>query len=208
MHNLVTIFFTGLFISFLGTLPLGTLNVAAMQIGLTENTRKAIQFSLGVALVEILYVSLSLQGFDWIIANHTIFYVLEWCTVLVFTILAVSSLLAARNANPAAKNILLKNELHRFWLGFTMSALNPVQVPFWFIWSTYLISNKILLQTKAHFTVYTIGIGVGTLGGLAIFIFAGRWLLAESKGQLPCRERYCGYSLYHFCRYTIIPCVA
>ena len=67
--------------------------------------------------------------------------------------------------------------MNRFWLGFTMSAINPVQIPFWFIWSTYLLSNKILLPLTLHFNVYTAGIGAGTLAGLAIFIFAGRWLL-------------------------------
>ncbi len=67
--------------------------------------------------------------------------------------------------------------MNRFWLGFTMSAINPVQVPFWFIWSSYLLSNKILLPLTLHFNVYTAGIGVGTLTGLALFIFAGRWLI-------------------------------
>jgi threonine/homoserine/homoserine lactone efflux protein len=179
MHSLFTIFFTGLFISLLGTLPLGSLNVSAMQVAITENTKKAIQFASGVALVEIIYVRLSLLGIDWIMANKNIFYILEWVTVLVFTVLAISSFMAARNSNPAAKNILLNNTMHRFWLGFTMSAVNPVQIPFWFIWSTYLISNKILLQNRINFNVYTVGIGIGTLAGLAIFIFAGKWLMRK-----------------------------
>jgi threonine/homoserine/homoserine lactone efflux protein len=179
MFSLFSIFFTGLFISFLGSLPLGSLNVSAMQVAITENTKKAIQFSMGVALVELLYVRLSLQGINWILANHTFFYLLEWLTVLVFAVLAVSSFIAARNSNPAARNILLNNSMHRFWLGFTMSAVNPVQIPFWFIWSTYLISNKILLQNNLHFNIYTLGVAAGTLGGLAIFIFAGRWLMQK-----------------------------
>ena len=73
--------------------------------------------------------------------------------------------------------------MNRFWLGFTMSAINPVQIPFWFIWSTYLLSNKILLPLPLHFNIYTLGIGTGTLGGLAIFIFAGRWLLNKLKAS-------------------------
>jgi threonine/homoserine/homoserine lactone efflux protein len=166
-------------ISFLGALPLGSLNVSAMQIAITENTRKAIRFSLGVALVEILYVRLSLQGIDWVIAHRQLFYILEWATVFLFLVLAISSFLAARKKNSSTKNILLNNSMNRFWLGFTMSAINPVQIPFWFIWSTYLLSNKILLPQAAHFNMYTAGIGIGTLAGLAIFIFAGSWLLRK-----------------------------
>ena len=176
MLSLLTIFFIGMLISFLGALPLGSLNVSAMQIAITENTRKAIFFSLGVALVEILYVRLSLQGIDWVIAHQQLFYILEWATVFLFVVLAFSSFMVARKKNSQAKNILLNNRMNRFWLGFTMSAINPVQIPFWFIWSTTLLSNEILLPQPAQFNSYTAGIGIGTLAGLGLFIFAGRWL--------------------------------
>ena len=91
MFSLLAIFFTGMLISFLGSLPLGSLNVSAMQVAITENTRNAIQFSLGVALVEILYVRLSLQGIDWVLANQQLFYILEWVTVFIFILMAASS---------------------------------------------------------------------------------------------------------------------
>src|SRR5437867_299414 len=99
MFSLVTIFFIGMLISFLGSLPLGSLNVSAMQVAITENTKNAVMFSLGVALVEILYVRLSLQGIDWVIANQRLFYILEWITVFLFIILAASSFWAAGKKN-------------------------------------------------------------------------------------------------------------
>ena len=89
MIDLIKVFFTGMLISFLGSLPLGTLNVSAMQIGIQENLKNAIRFSLGVALVEILYVRLSLTGIDWVIEHETLFNVLQWITVFIFIILAI-----------------------------------------------------------------------------------------------------------------------
>ena len=68
-------------------------------------------------------------------------------------------------------------------LGLSMSALNPVQIPFWFIWSTYLLSNKFLQPTEWQFNVYTAGIGVGTIIGLAIFIFAGKWVVHKLQAS-------------------------
>ena len=56
-------------ISLLGTLPLGTLNIAAMQVSISEGVRQGIYFSLGVALVEVLYVRLSVVGISWIMKN-------------------------------------------------------------------------------------------------------------------------------------------
>jgi len=176
MSELIRVFFTGMVISLLGALPLGTLNVTAMQIAVQENSRNAIQFSIGVALVEILYVRISLKGMNWVMENQQIFNILEWCTVMLFIVLAVGSFLTARKSRDQ-KNILLKNNMNRFFLGLTMSAINPVQIPFWFIWSTYLLSNQFLKSTAWHFNIYTAGIGAGTLAALALFIYAGKWVV-------------------------------
>ncbi len=182
MFEIIRIFFTGLLISLLGALPLGTLNITAMQVSIQENSRNAIKFSLGVALVEIAYVRISLQGMNWVIKHHTLFYVLEWLTVLLFIILAISSFVSAKKSRDQ-KNVLLNNKMNRFFLGFTMSALNPVQIPFWFIWSTYLLSTNVLKPTETQFNSYTVGIGFGTLLGLAIFIFAGKWLVNKLQAS-------------------------
>ncbi len=178
MFELLRIFSTGLLISMLGALPLGTLNITAMQISVQENSRNAIHYAIGVALIEITYVRLSLKGMNWVMRNQTIFHVLEWATVFLFIILAVSSFITAGKSRDQ-KTILLNNKLNRFFLGLSMSALNPVQIPFWFIWSTYLLSNSFLKPTELHFNVFTAGIGVGTTIALCIFIYAGKWLAVK-----------------------------
>src|SRR6267378_710352 len=98
---LLRIFFTGLFISFLGTLPLGTLNVAAMQIAVSDGVRVAIYFALGVLLVEIIYVRISLIGMNWVRKQKQLFRWLEWVTLLIIVALAISSFIAA--INPSVK---------------------------------------------------------------------------------------------------------
>ncbi|MEJ7768826.1 MAG: LysE family transporter [Chitinophagaceae bacterium] len=182
MFDLIRVFSTGLLISVLGSLPLGTLNVTAMQVSVQENSRQAIKFSLGAALVEILYVRISLKGMDWVMENQRLFRILEWVTVFLFIALAISSFITARKSRDQ-KNILLDNNMNRFLLGFTMSAVNPVQIPFWFIWSTYLLSNRFLEPTELEFNVYTAGIGAGTLAGFSVFVFAGKWLVNKLKAS-------------------------
>lgn len=181
MIDLIRVFFTGMLISVLGSLPLGSLNVAAMQIGISENLKNAFKFSVGVMLVEVIYVRVSLTGMDWVVRNKTLFTVLEWATVVLFLVLGISSFLAARKTAKAKTSLLLNNKMDRFFLGAFMSAINPVQIPFWFLWSTYLLSNKVLMPDGWQFTWYTIGIGIGTLMGEAIYIFAGRWLMNKLK---------------------------
>lgn len=175
--QLLRILCVGLGISFLGTLPLGTLNVAAMQIAVTDGLRPALEFSLGALLVEICYVRLSLVAMDWVRRQERIFKFLNWFTLLIIIALAVSSFMAAAHPAGEGKNVILSNTMPRFFLGITMSAINPVQIPFWFGWSTVLFSRNILLPRASHYNAYICGIGIGTFAGNAVFIFGGRLMV-------------------------------
>lgn len=178
MHPLLKIFFTGMLVSFLGSLPLGTLNIAAMQISITDGVTAAMLFSLGSLLVEIIYVRVSLVAMDWIRKQERVLKALEWITLLIVVALAVSSFYAA--LHPSVKeNVVLSSSLPKFILGFVMSALNPVQIPFWFGWSTVLFTKKVLLPRHDHYNSYIIGIGIGTFIGNCVFIFGG--MLIASK---------------------------
>ncbi|MDP4262012.1 MAG: LysE family transporter [Bacteroidota bacterium] len=174
MGSLRKIFFTGMLVSFLGSLPLGTLNVAAMQISVSDGIVAAMLFSAGSLLAEIIYVRLSLVAMDWIRKQEKIFRILEWVTLVIVVALALSSFYAALHPKTSKNVILSNNTLPHFVLGLTMSAVNPVQIPFWFGWSTVLFTKKILLPRKDHYNVYIIGIGLGTFFGNCVFIFGGQ----------------------------------
>jgi threonine/homoserine/homoserine lactone efflux protein len=171
------IFIWGLLISFLGSLPLGTLNVVAMQIGIQESIQNAIWFSVGCLLVEMFYVRISLMGIDWVRKQQGLMKLLEWITLGIIVALAAASFIAAFKSGVNAKNVLLNNNLHRFVLGMLMCAINPVQIPFWFGWSTVLFTKKILEPRQFYYNGYIVGIGVGTLLGNCVFIFGGKWMI-------------------------------
>jgi len=166
----------GFIISFLGSLPLGTLNIAAMQIGITDGISPALWFAAGSLTAEIIYVRLSLVAMDWVRKQEKLLKALEWLTFIIVLALAISSFWAA--ANPSVgENVILSNSMHRGLLGFTMSLINPVQIPFWFGWSTVLFTKQILVPGGWNYNVYIIGIGIGTFAGNCIFIFGGRLLV-------------------------------
>ncbi len=165
-------------VSFLGSLPLGTLNIAAMQISISSGVSAAMLFSAGSLIAEIIYVRISLVAMDWVRKQERILKALEWVTFLIVAALAIFSFYAALHPK-VEKNMVLDSPLPKIVLGFVMSAVNPVQIPFWFGWSTVLFSKKILLPRNDHYNTYIIGIGLGTFLGNALFIFGG--LLIASK---------------------------
>ena len=179
---LVKVFFWGMMVSFLGSLPLGTLNVAAMQISVQESIRNAIYFSLGSLLVEMFYVRISLVGINWIRKQKKLFRWMEWITLAIVVALAIGSFVAAMQTHHA-KNVILHNNINRFLLGIMLSAISPMQIPFWFGWSTVLFTKNILQPKNSFYNIYIVGIGLGTLFGNFVFIFGGKWIVEKLNGN-------------------------
>jgi len=187
---MIRIFFTGLFISFLGTLPLGVLNVAAAQLAVNAGIEAAVCFSLGATLVEMGYVRLSLVAMGWVQRRSSLFRWLQWLSVAIVLVMAMASFVTAGHGagHGAVLDGVGFSGLHSgpvfhsglvlyFISGMLLSAVNPLQIPFWFGWSTVLITKGVLLARADHYNRYIAGIGLGTLAGNGVFIFGGSVLI-------------------------------
>jgi threonine/homoserine/homoserine lactone efflux protein len=157
------------------------MNITATQLSIQEGMKKAWTFGLGVAIVEIIYLRFALTGMHWVLQHKILFTVLGWLTVILFLALGIASFITAHGQDSGKKALLLNNKLNRFVLGLTMSAVNPAQIPFWFIWSTYLVDNKVLQPNAASYNLFTIGAGSGTLTGVGgLYLW---WKLAYNKNE-------------------------
>jgi len=176
MKQLLKIFFWGMLISFLGSLPLGTMNVMATNISVRDGVTAATIYALGSMLIEIIYVRGGLVAMTWVHKQQKIFRLFEWLTLLLILALAIGSFVAAAKMSGLG-SALPDNTKHPFWLGVFFSATNPLHIPFWFGWSTILLNKNILLPRVANYNWYVAGIGLGTMAGFAVFIYGGNYLV-------------------------------
>lgn len=182
MGEILPVLFIGFGVSFLGQLPLGNLNVAATQIGVQENFKNAWLFSIGVALVEIIYLRLGLNSSEWMMRNKTLFNAMSWITVALFYILGIVCIWkAVKDKGEEKKGLLIDNKINRFFLGMMFSAINPLQIPFWFFWGTYFIHSGAVKTTALDFNLFTAGAGLGTLSGQTVYMYGGTWLIKKLK---------------------------
>lgn len=184
MTDLLPVFFAGFLVSFLGQLPLGNLNVLATQISVEESYTNAWLFSIAGAIVEVTYLRIALNSSGWMMHNKMLFNYVSWFTVLLFFTLGFISIRKAiKQKEPKSKGFLINNNVNRFLLGLMLSVINPMQIPFWFFWGTYFIHNGTVKPTAADFNFFTIGAGLGTLSGQAIYIHGGNWLIRKLKAS-------------------------
>lgn len=192
MFSYIKVFFVGILISFLGQLPLGNMNITATQLHIQEGLKNAWKYGIGIVIVEMIYLRLALTGMDWVMQHKLLFDILGWVTAAIFLALGIATFLAARKQKEDKKGLILNNKLDRFLLGISISAINPVQIPFWFTWSVYLIREKLLKPSVSDYNLFTVGAGIGTLAGLAIYIHTGKWAIEKMNTNNKSINKFMG----------------
>jgi threonine/homoserine/homoserine lactone efflux protein len=180
---MIELFFSAMLVSFLGQLPFGNMNLTATQLAVQEGYKNAWKYSIGIVIIEVIYLRLALTAMDWVVRNQLIFTIMSWLTVIVFLGLGILSLVMATRQTKEKKGLLLNNNLDRFVLGVSVSAINPAQIPFWFIWSTQFINSGILKTTFTDFNLFTGGAAIGSVAGLALYVYGGKWVIAKMKAS-------------------------
>ncbi len=201
------IFFSGSLISFLGALPLGTLNITAFQLSAGSQKTDALLFALAALAVELVIVRLTLFGVGHFQLNNRFFSYFLLIAVAVLVYLSITNFLqlnenARFDSTPSAGIFSISPLL----LGLTLSAVNPLQIPFWIGWNEMLVKRNMLSKTRAIYSLYLAGIGIGTLLVFIIFITAGQ-LLSSNYQQFARAVSiimaslyllFAGYLIYRF----------
>lgn len=178
--QLCKILFWGLIISFLGSLPLGLLNLFTTYISVSKGTLAGLTFAMGCIVSELIFVRLALLFMNWISQRQKLFKILEWITIAIILALAIFSFNAAIQKT-GFTSAMPTNISHPFLSGLLLSALDPMKIPFWFLWSTFLMTNNILIPKPRNYNFYVVGIGLGSLLGFLIFIYGGNYLIGTIK---------------------------
>ena len=177
MTKYFKIFTYGLLISFLGSLPLGTLNVTAFQISSSQSLDAAILFALAVVIVELIAVRLTLIGLEKMSVSENLSIYLYPLGIALLFYLAISNFLALKDPIELNTNRASFFSIQSpFLLGVLLSVLNPLQIPFWLGWNRFLMLKNILNAKKGIWSLYMFGIGLGTLISLLVFIYAGTYI--------------------------------
>src|SRR5881392_3083140 len=178
IQKIFNVCFWGMLVSFLGSLPLGTMNVTVTQISVQRGIRDGFSFAIGSMLIEIIIVRIALVSMKWLAKQHRLFRLLEYITTSVILFLAITSFIAAYKMTGFASFFPIQT-IKPFWTGVFLSLTNPLHIPFWLGWSSVLMSKNILKPSSRQYNWYITGIGLGTILGFSVFIYAGDLLVLE-----------------------------
>lgn len=176
MKRSFQIFYWGLAISFLGSLPPGIMNIVGSQIAGNRGQGEALFYVTGFMLAEIVVVRLALAAMKRLVRSKKFFHLLEWMTAGMLISFSIICFIAA-NSMKQAPVVLPNFLLPSFVMGVLISLINPVHIPFWLGWSTVLMNKGILRPGFKQYNLYIAGIGIGTIAGFIVYILGEQWLL-------------------------------
>jgi threonine/homoserine/homoserine lactone efflux protein len=172
-----SVFYTGFIISFLGSLPPGTVNIITIEIAGTDGYYSALSFAAGCAIAELICVKACLLLMVKVVRLSFFTRTVQWLSFLVMATLSFTSFRTVFNETTINPIHLLNDNISSLFIaGLIMMIINPVQVPFWLGWTTILVERKIPLHQSAESLNYIMGIALGSLIASALFIGMGQLL--------------------------------
>jgi threonine/homoserine/homoserine lactone efflux protein len=175
---IVQVFLVGLVLSFIGSIPPGTLNLAVLQLGMEHKIKAALRFALAVSIIEYPYAWIAVVFEDWVTASPIIVDNFQLITAIVMTVIGAFSVWSARK--PSEFSVRFNES--GFRRGLILSILNPMAIPFWVAYTAFLKSQGwIDLSSQWFVHSYVLGTSVGVMALLTLFAFLAKKLAPHIK---------------------------
>lgn len=160
----------GFLVSFIGSIPIGYLNLVGLQIYSRYGFYKLVSFLLGVIFVETFIIYFTLVFAKQLLNNKKLLKIIDFFSIGFMYALAYLFFLNA-NQKENLNNTLIPYLIYSpFIIGIILNCLNFMQLPFWLTWNLYLINEKyIMYEGKLKYS-YIVGILIGTFSGMLSFI--------------------------------------
>jgi hypothetical protein len=157
----------GFAVSFLGSLPLGYLNIIGFGL-YRECPADAFAFVAGVCFVEVFVVLLTLRFAEALLQRRKLLRAVDVFSVVFLVVVAIVFWLWMHKAD--AGTVPVPHFASPFGAGVWLSAVNLAQWPFWIGWGLYL-SRENYVSAKSHaMLLFVASAMAGTFAGMTAFI--------------------------------------
>lgn len=179
MQNLQNIF-VGFLVSFIGSLPLGYLNIVGYEVFQQSGLYTTILYLLGVISIECIVIYLTLIFANQLMNNKKLIRFIEGFSV-VFMFLLAFIFYSSATKETAQTSVLEKYiDYSPYVVGVILSCLNFIQIPFWTGWNLYLLNGNYIEISNSRKYFYIIGTVIGTFAGMLALILSLNYLTLQT----------------------------
>ena len=171
----------GFLVSFLGSIPLGYLNVIGFQLYQYSGIESLIPFLLGVITIEGIVIYGTLVFADQLMRNKKLLKYIEAFSVIFMFVLAFTFYTGAQH--PKVQQHLFEKYMKYspYVIGVLLSGFNFIQLPFWTGWNLYVLNDRyIKIENGMKFT-YIAGTLLGTFAGMMVLVLSLAQLTLQTE---------------------------
>ena len=162
----------GFLVSFIGSIPLGYLNIVGFEVYKRYGLYQTSLYLLGVIFIEFFVIFFTLICANSIVNNLKFIKIVEGFSVIFMFILAY----VFYSSGNETKSIELFDKIYLdtspFVLGIILSCLNFIQIPFWTSCNLYLLNGNYIEISKSRKHFYIFGTILGTFFGMLVLILS------------------------------------
>jgi len=171
--------FVGFLVSFIGSIPLGYLNVVGYDIYRNRGLYPAIHYLLGVIIIEFFVIFCTLVFAKKLTSNLKLIRFIEAFSVIFMFVLAY--VFFSSGHSEQLNGTISSNVSQHFLLaGILLSSTNFIQIPFWLSWNLYLLNGNHIEVSKFKKYFYVFGTVTGTFFGMLVLILSLNFLTLQT----------------------------
>ena len=158
----------GFGVSFIGSIPLGYLNVIGFDIYTQNGLWATVYYLLGVVLIEMFVIYFTLIFAKTLAENLKLKKFIQAFSIVFMFLLAYGFYSSAHSET----NFSTTFNYAPLPLGIVLSSLNFIQIPFWTGWNVWLLNGQYIEVSGGRKYVYVLGTIAGTFCGMLTLILA------------------------------------
>jgi hypothetical protein len=168
----------GFLVSFLGSVPLGYLNVVGYDVYAQSGINQTFLYLLGVLTVEAIIIYVTLVFADQLMKRKKLLKFIEGFSLIFMFVLAYIFYASGNSAMVQQKTI--DKYASPFVLGVVLSCFNFIQIPFWTGWNLYLLNGNYIDIRQSRKLVYVFGTIMGTFAGMLTLILSLHYITSQT----------------------------
>jgi threonine/homoserine/homoserine lactone efflux protein len=165
------IFFLAFFLTFIGAMPPGMLNMTAAKISLKEGHVRGIVFSLGVCVINLLQIYLAAIFSRYLSKHPEVISILRFIGLVIFILITVYFFFIAKSNPKQQIDPKIKSKHSRFFQGAFLAVINVFPIPYHAYVTITLASFGWMTFANSSIITYLSGAIIGTFVPLYLYIY-------------------------------------
>lgn len=177
-------------------------HLTLVQIAVNRGLKQALYFISAFSIIEFIFTLFIIHAANWLAGQLKLDIIIDWVMIVLFSTLAVVTWIK-RNKVPSADYSKYDSLKYGIILGF----INPMQIPFWMICGTYLITHGWIVTGTLPLVIFSLGSAAGAF--LCLFIYARAAKSIQLKFELSTQAintsiavLFFAFALYHLIKET------